>query len=359
MQTLVGIKLNELLRLLAENKLKIHPVYWPQIALLTLVSLRNSFFNILEERKYRDQLEKVEVRRDPIFILGHWRSGTSMLHNLMALDTRFSFPTIFQIYNPNTFLVSFPMLRKRLEKLKEQKRPMDELRVRYNDPGEEEFAISVMCLRSPVLAWVFPKNENHYDRFLTFKNASPREIADWKHAFLQFIKKLSFNNDRPVLLKSPQNTARIKLLLELFPEARFIHIHRNPYHTFQSTFHLYENTVANFYMQKPSGLNLTRSILDRYNDMYDAFFEQRTLIPEKNYVEICFEEFEQDYMNSIASIYERLNLPDFSEFRPQLLAELTKYQKHRKNKYSASDDVWRKQVARRWAQSFDEWKYPY
>ena len=40
----------------------------------------------------------------PLFILGHYRSGTTHLHNLLALDPQFAAPTFFQALNPHTFL---------------------------------------------------------------------------------------------------------------------------------------------------------------------------------------------------------------------------------------------------------------
>jgi hypothetical protein len=358
MQTLIGILFHRLFGLFYENRMAIHPAAWPKAAFLLLLSVRNSTFHRIEQKRYAQKFEQVNVRPDPVFILGHWRSGTTILHKLMSLDENFSYPNIFQIYNPNTFLVTMPILRERLEKLKGQKRPMDRMKVRYNDPGEEEFAVSVMCLRSPVLSWVFPNNQTHYNRFLTFKSASQIEIDEWKQALLLFMKKLSVNNDQPILLKSPQNTARIRLLLELFPNARFIHIHRNPFHTFRSTQSLYENTVTTFHAQKNHNHNLQNHILDQYNEMYDAFFEQRCLIPSANYTEISFEKLEQDYVRSLEFIYESLNLNGFAAFKPRLEKELAGYKSHKKNDYQALEADLRQNIVQSWSRNFDEWKYP-
>src|SRR5262249_33511021 len=61
----------------------------------------------LQDLRFRDALDEVEIRR-PIFILGHWRSGTTLLHELLALDDRLLSPTTFQCFNPQRFLLTRP-----------------------------------------------------------------------------------------------------------------------------------------------------------------------------------------------------------------------------------------------------------
>jgi len=53
---------------------------------------------------------------------------------------------------------------------------------------------------------------------------------------MYFIRKVQLfrGTEKRLLLKSPVHTARIKLLLKLFPDAQFVYIHRNPYDVFRS-----------------------------------------------------------------------------------------------------------------------------
>ena len=78
-----------------------------------------------------------------------------------------------------------------------------------------------------------PRQAKRYDKYLTFREASLDEIARWQSALKWFVQKLAYSKgNRPLVLKSPAHTGRVRLLLEAFPEARFIHIHRNPYDVF-------------------------------------------------------------------------------------------------------------------------------
>src|SRR5262249_27497532 len=78
----------------------------------------------------------------------------------------------------------------------------------------------------------------------------------------------------------PTHTCRIKLLLDLFPNARFVHIHRNPYAVFQSTRHWLPASWPWFHLQRPNHQCLDERILQVYREMDKVHFEERHLIPE-------------------------------------------------------------------------------
>src|SRR5262249_55445160 len=152
--------------------------------------------------------------------------------------------------------------------------------------------LSIASLKSPCLGmFSFPRRADHYDRYLTFRGVPERELEEWKAAFLWFLRKLTLKHRRPLLLKSPTHTARIRLLLDLFPGARFVHIHRDPYLVFQSTEHLHRRLLLIDALQQPSA-DVGEQILQRYTRMYDAFFEERDLIPEGQFHEIRFDALE-------------------------------------------------------------------
>ena len=100
---LCGVTFRDWWETLRENRFAIDPPYWPRAAVLTAGSVLNSLYGRREEKHYRQLLDGVTVQ-PPLFILGHWRSGTTLLHNLLAIDDQFGYPNLYQVFFPHTFL---------------------------------------------------------------------------------------------------------------------------------------------------------------------------------------------------------------------------------------------------------------
>src|SRR5436309_3189310 len=83
---LSGISFPDWLRLLRGNARHVSLSRLPRVAVITLQSLKTSAFGFVEHKRYDSLLEKVVIQ-PPLFVLGHWRSGTTHLHQLIAQDT--------------------------------------------------------------------------------------------------------------------------------------------------------------------------------------------------------------------------------------------------------------------------------
>ena len=224
---LTGLTADAWWKLLKRNRFSVDPVYWHRAALITVMSVLNSWYRKREENRFASEIEATEISEAPVFILGHWRSGTTHLHNLLCQDSeKFAFPNTYQVVNPHTFLTTEKVNSRRFAGFVPDKRPMDNVELNFQTPQEDEFAPCLMTLLSPYIGVAFPREEEVYERYLTFQEVSREETEEWKKAMLHMVKKLTLKYQRRLLLKSPTHTARIKLLLEVFPDARFVHIHR-------------------------------------------------------------------------------------------------------------------------------------
>jgi hypothetical protein len=357
---LAGICADDWRLLLSENRYAVDPVYWHRAAAITALSFINSFYRRQEERRFGAAVGNVRITRPPLFVLGHWRSGTTHLHNLLALDTeQFAYPNTYQVVNPHTFLTTEEVNTRRFAFLVPPTRVMDNMALSFQSPQEDEFALLLTCFRSLYLGISFPRREAHYAKYLTFRDVPPQEIAEWQAALVGFAKKLTFKyGDKALVFKSPPHTARIRLLLDLFPGARFVHIHRDPYVVFRSFQHYFDTAMWYTYLQRPDLEGIDRRMLERYNVMYDAFFEERRLIPSAQYHELAFEDLERDPLGQMRFLYEKLALPGFENFEPKLRCYLASIAGYQKNRYDEAPGPWRQAVATSWRRSFEEWKYP-
>jgi hypothetical protein len=351
-----GVTAGDWLRLLRANHFAVDLPYWPRTALLTLGSLANSLERRREDREFGPAVAGIAVK-PPLFVLGHWRTGTTHLHNLLAVDPRFAYPNSYQVVFPHTFLRTEVRAYQTYAAWIPQRRPQDNVRIALETPQEDEFALAILTACSPYVGWMFPDRARYYERYLTFRGVADAEVRRWKEALVHFLKKLTWRYDSPLLLKSPPHTARVRLLLELFPEARFVHIHRDPYRVFQSTVHTHETVRPGFAVQSRRRVPLEEGVLRRFGMMYDAFFEERGLIPAGRFHEMGFEDLEKDPIGQLRQAYEGLGLADFGEVEGALRCYLGSLTGYRKNELPEPPTPLRRRIDQAWRRYFEEFGY--
>jgi hypothetical protein len=207
------------------------------------------------------------------------------------------------------------------------------------------------------MMWSFPRGAERYERYLTFRGVPDREVARWKDALLRFVKKLTLRYGRPLLLKSPPHTGRVRLLLDLFPEARFVHVHRHPFEVFRSTRHLNDVLTRSLQFQRPDPSDADEAVIRRYRAMHDAYFDESGLIPEGRLYELPFDDLERDPVGQVRGVYEALGLPGFGAALPRLERYVEGLAGYRKNTYPELPASLRQRLAASWSRSFEEWGY--
>jgi hypothetical protein len=280
------------------------------------------------------------------------------LHYLLGLDDRFAFPNFYQVICPHTFLVTEDRWSGLMAFLLPEHRAYDNVKLDVKVPCEDEFAFCVSGFMTPYLTGVFPRRAAHYDQFLTFRNAEPRAIEEWKASFRLLLKKVTLKTGKPLILKSPPHTCRIKLLLELFPDAKFIHIHRDPLTVFQSSVHTFATGLPFGRLQRTDSFDWTERIIRQYREMYDAFFEERALVPAGHFHEVCFETLEREPVREMSRIYQSLSLPDFAQVEARVRQHVDSLSGYRKNMFPELVPFLRQRIADEWKRCFDEWAYP-
>jgi hypothetical protein len=351
-----GATFGDWLGVLRANRFRVDLPYWPRAAAITLSSVLNSARARWEEWRYGRKVREATVP-PPLFVLGIWRSGTTHLHNLLARDARFACPNTYQVFFPRTFLSTERTSARVMGFFMPCKRPQDNVAMRVDEPQEDEFALCSLTGHSVMLGWAFPRRRDFYDRYLTFHNVPRAEVAEWQAALAYFVQKLSFKYRRPMVLKSPGHTCRIKLLLETFPDARFVHIRRHPLAVFQSMVHMYRKVLPYWSLQRSDLSDLEDYITRQYREVYDAFFEERELIPSDRFHEVAYESLETDPIGELRSLYEALALPDFSAAEAVVRQYLASLSDYRKNEYSELNCELRRRLAKEWRRCFENWGY--
>ncbi|MEM1023677.1 MAG: sulfotransferase [Myxococcota bacterium] len=353
-----GVRLQDWLRLLARHGGSIPPRYWAKVAFTSGMGALNSFMEPIERLRFEGRLARQRVVA-PVFVLGHHRSGTTHLWNLLTQDPRFAYPSILQAVFPHTFLSMERLVRVLARPFTIRKRPQDNVEINPDSPVEEERALCAATFCSIQMARHFPARRARFEKYLTMREAQEEERVAWKDAFSHFARKLVLRHgaDRRLIFKSPDHTGKMRLLLELFPDARFVHIHRHPFRVFNSTLKMERTTQPIYAYQTARKEELEDFVLWRYRTMYDAYFEDAPKVPEGQLAEVSFEDLDERPVETIEQVYQALGLPDFSVARSSLEAYVASLAGYRKNSFPDLPLDTKDRIRRAWEPSFERWGY--
>ncbi len=189
-----------------------------------LVAGLNTGLGACQHVVYGRRVARTQIKEDPIFVIGHWRSGTTLLHELLALDDRFTFPSSMACFSPHHFLFVEPYAQRWLAWLLPSHRSMDNVPLAWDSPQEDEFALCNLGIGSPYGTIAFPNRPPQSEEYFDLETLSAEARERWQQRLLWFLKQVTLRHPKRLVLKSPPHTFRIRVLLEMFPDARFVHI---------------------------------------------------------------------------------------------------------------------------------------
>jgi omega-hydroxy-beta-dihydromenaquinone-9 sulfotransferase len=298
--------------------------YTVRVIVLFLVSVVMLPFNALEWLLFQRRIDQTQLSDSPLIILGHDRSGTTHLLNLLSLDPQFAYTRPSQMVLPGCCIL-FDKVMDTLLGFLDYRRPFDNMEVGPGSPQDDEVPLVKLTPHAQYHKYSFPR---HYRFWLDtyvfkFSSASP-QYAQWKKVYLGTLKKAAvLMGKNRSLLKSPATMANLNVVLELFPNAKFIHIKRNPYKVLPSQINLHQTMVNKYALEAISDEEIREFALYQYEGYMHGYLQYKHLIPRGNLVEIRYEDFVQDRLQWLGQIYAQLELGDFDSRRASLEAYLS------------------------------------
>jgi hypothetical protein len=273
--------------------------------------------------------------RQPVFIIGNPRSGTTLFHRLLSRDReRFHCFRTWEIFAPSILQQRVAAwlgrrdarrggrLRRRIEAAEARRFAgfAHIHRVGLFLP-EEDGKVLIHVLASAFLTWFFPPRE--FGSLVRFDLDVP---ADRQRSILAFyaacVRRHAYaqGGARQLLSKNPMFTGMITALQRAFPDCKFVCLVRNPLDTI------------------PSTISLSRALMGR-NDQPDAtidraiyaqlcFFYRHALdglaaLPPDRCVFVKYDELLRDPRQTVEGVYRQLGFATTSAFAAELAREET------------------------------------
>jgi omega-hydroxy-beta-dihydromenaquinone-9 sulfotransferase len=360
-----GMTLKAWWHLLVRNRFAIAPSRLPMVIDISLCAFMNSLCGVIQQIVYGRRIDLTSITVPPVFIIGHWRTGTTWLHEMLALDTRFVAPTSYECFAPSHALLTAPiwtLSRFRAPKL----RPMDGMPVGYERPQEDEFALLNLGERSFLETLAFPNHRPVAADYIGLTKLPCEQASRWTATRSRFFKQVLYRGRRDarrqgrdgsalrLLLKSPQDTARLRILSRLFPDACFIHLVRNPQDVFASTVKLWTVLGQSQALHKPDWRerpdgtkSLESFVLTTLEQLYENFEASRQEIRAAQFIDVRYEDLTRDPIGELRRVYAHFGWTDFETMVPRFLTYLRESNIRGGHSYRLPDRT-RIEIARRW-----------
>jgi hypothetical protein len=292
-----------------------------------------------EDELYERAIKDISIEEDPVFITGHWRSGTTHLHYLMSLDSEnFAYATNFQCFFPTVFLTlgetswTYRVIKKLMGK---RTRLIDNMEFALTSPQEEEW----MYLPEGGYSYIFEKLV-----FPVTAVSDPQAILqlsndqNTRDTTLKIFRKLTYAYRKRILSKSPGHFSRVPLLKDLFPRSKFIFMVRDPYEVVTSTMHTKKILRNILSVQKKylEDIVTTAKFLDFY---FDVMSNHLSLLAENQYVILKYEDLINEPIKNIQHIYESFGINYSSEYHDRLVTYLESRKDYRRNEFLVTAEM--------------------
>jgi hypothetical protein len=329
--------------------------YWPECLVDLLFATGNSALGALQEVVYRQALLKAPPGDDPVFIIGHWRTGTTLLHELLALDPRFRAPTNYECLAPHHFLLTARWVTRWTSFTLPRTRPPDQMRVTWDSPQEDEFALCNLGVPSPYERIAFPNERLQNIDYLELDSLGDDARRQWEERLQEFFKRLSHARAGRLVLKSPTHTFRLPTLVRMFSNARWINIVRNPFAVFSSTVRLWRSLYEAYGYQQPRYEGLEEEVLATFERMHARLEATRGLAGEA-LVDVRYEDVVKEPVAMLEQIYNALQLGEFDVVRPAVERYLADRSGYVPNQHRV-EARWEGAIRERWKPYFERYGY--
>ena len=355
-----GMTFADYVRLLWRGRFQVSPARWHLAAITLFTSIINSLLACIQFVCFEWRIRRSALPQHPVFVIGHFRTGTTMLFEYLACDEQFAYPTTYECFSPRHFLLTEKLISSGMSFLTPKLRPMDNMQAGFNRPQQDEFALLSLAAPTIYQRMAFPNRQVPFMETLTFDHdgSDSGTLHRWQKQLCWFYRAVTLRKRKRLLIKSPAHTGRITELLKMFPGAKFVHIVRDPQDVFPSIKNAWSvlELTQGFQVPRDNG-ELDEFIFAALQEMYRGFWEQSALLEPGQLCEVKYEDLVADPINQLRRIYTQLSLGDFDALQPALekrIAELDDYQRNR----FEPNPVMQRMVAEHWYEYGKRYGYP-
>lgn len=262
---------------------------------------------IERDRQLRPEIGERKIR-EPLFIIGLPRSGTTLLHMLLAADPEHRAPLSWEVMFPSP-----PSDENKPERIRRAAKNLAALRwlaptfERVHATGATMPQECVSLMGPSFLSDQFDTMYNVPSYRVWFLKQDLRPAYEFHRRFLQHLQQRK--RARRWVLKAPAHLFALPALLSIYPDARFVQVHRKPIETIASVSSLI-TILRRVFSDRVDANEIAQEAWRYWSETITRFIHDRDrlLAPERIF-DLRYSDIRRDPMDSVEQIYEYFGWP--------------------------------------------------
>jgi len=265
--------------------------------------LCNRLFLERDRHRYSD-IARQQVR-EPLFIVGLPRSGTTLLHTLLATDPAHRVPLTWEVMSPSP-----PSVENREHRVRSANRDLAMLR--WLAPTFEGVHATGAELPQECVSLMSPTFMS--DQFDTMYNVPSYRAwffrQDLRPAYeyhRRFLQHLQFRRSAERwILKAPAHMFAAPALLSVYPDAKFVQLHRDPIAAVASVSSLV-TILRRVFSDKVDPIQVGQDAMVYWSDALKTFMTVRDTLPSNRVCDLYYDDVRRDPIAVTKGIYEHFD----------------------------------------------------
>ncbi len=278
-----------------------------QLNLIGRIVLRADLIRILcsrlfiqRDRKAHPSIVRQEIR-EPLFIVGLPRSGTTVLHTLLALDPDHRVPLTWEVMTPSP--PTCDNEKRRIQRAISSCNCFNWLAPTFRQvhPVGAELPQECVSLMAPTFM------SDQFDAMYYvpsyrawFFRQDLRPAYEYHRRFLQHLQVR--RNARRWVLKAPTHMFALPSLLAVYPDALFVQTHRAPLDAMASVSSLI-TILRRVFSDAVDPLTVCREAIDYWSKTLDKFLQERARLAQHRICDVDYVEIRRDPLAVVRRIY--------------------------------------------------------
>jgi hypothetical protein len=254
-----------------------------------------------QDRHLHPEIARQEIR-EPLFIVGLPRSGTTLLHTLLAADPEHRAPLTWEVMSPSP-----PTSENEQQRIRHAERSLASLQwlaptFRRVHALGAELPQECVGLMSPTFMsdqfdtmYYVPS----YRSWFLKQNLAP--AYEYHRRFLQHLQER--RNARRWVLKAPVHMFALPTLLSVYRDARFVQVHRDPLKAITSVSSLIA-ILRSVFSDSVNPVQIGRDAMQYWSETMVTFMQERDRLPPERIFDLDYREIRRDPIAAIRSVYE-------------------------------------------------------